>query len=132
MNGGLCSSGRDSFEEPVHAPFETDTMDRRTMSETDKQTDQPKDPRGGYHSGPFPEQEQKQPGLTAPMEPKPDHGELSYEGHGKLQGKAALITGGDSGIGKAAAIAFAREGADVAISYLPEEEEDAQDTADWI
>lgn len=102
------------------------------MSDTDKQKDQPKDPRGGYHSGPFPEQEQKQPGLTAPMDPKPDHGELSYEGHGKLQGKAVLITGGDSGIGKAAAIAFAREGADVAISYLPEEEEDAQDTADWI
>jgi hypothetical protein len=102
------------------------------MSDTDKQAGQPRDPRGGYHSGPFPEQEQKQPGLTAPMEPKPDHGELSYEGHGKLQGKAALITGGDSGIGKAAAIAFAREGADVAISYLPEEEEDAQDTADWI
>jgi NAD(P)-dependent dehydrogenase (short-subunit alcohol dehydrogenase family) len=66
------------------------------------------------------------------MDPKPDHGELSYEGHGKLEGKAALITGGDSGIGKAAAIAFAREGADVAISYLPEEEDDAQDTADWI
>jgi NAD(P)-dependent dehydrogenase (short-subunit alcohol dehydrogenase family) len=102
------------------------------MSDTDKQVDQPKDPRGGYHAGPFPEQEQKQPGLTAPMEPKPDHGELSYEGRGKLQGKAALITGGDSGIGKAVAIAFAREGADVAISYLPEEEEDAQDTADWI
>ena len=102
------------------------------MSDTDKQTDQPKDPRGGYHTGPFPEQEQKQPGLTAPMDPKPDHGELSYEGNGKLEGKAALITGGDSGIGKAAAIAFAREGADVAISYLPEEEDDAQDTADWI
>jgi NAD(P)-dependent dehydrogenase (short-subunit alcohol dehydrogenase family) len=66
------------------------------------------------------------------MDPKPDHGELSYEGKDLLTGKAALITGGDSGIGKAVAIAFAREGADVAISYLPEEEEDAQDTADWI
>jgi NAD(P)-dependent dehydrogenase (short-subunit alcohol dehydrogenase family) len=66
------------------------------------------------------------------MDPQPDHGELSYEGSEKLQGKAALITGGDSGIGKAVAIAFAREGADVAISYLPEEEQDAQDTAEWI
>ena len=97
-----------------------------------KQQDQPKDPRGGYHAGPFPEQVQEQPGLTAPMEPAPDHGEHSYEGSNALEGKAALITGGDSGIGKAVAIAFAREGADVAISYLPEEEDDAQDTAAWI
>ncbi|WP_346958662.1 SDR family oxidoreductase [uncultured Arthrobacter sp.] len=97
-----------------------------------RQQDQPKDPRGGYHAGPFPEQVQEQPGLTAPMEPKPDHGEHSYEGSAALSGKAALITGGDSGIGKAVAIAFAREGADVAISYLPEEEDDARDTAEWI
>ena len=97
-----------------------------------KQPEQPRDPRAGYHSGPFPEQVQKQPGLTAPMEPKPDHGEESYRGSGALSGKAALITGGDSGIGRAVAIAFAREGADVAISYLPEEEDDAQDTAEWI
>ena len=102
------------------------------MSDAGKQQEQPRDPRGGYHSGPFPQQEQEQPGLTGPMDPKPDHGELSYEGKDLLTGKAALITGGDSGIGKAVAIAFAREGADVAISYLPEEEEDAQDTADWI
>ncbi|WP_458112650.1 SDR family oxidoreductase [Arthrobacter sp. R1-13] len=102
------------------------------MSDAGKQQEQPRDPRGGYHSGPFPQQEQEQPGLTAPMDPKPDHGELSYEGKDLLSGKAALITGGDSGIGKAVAIAFAREGADVAISYLPEEEEDAQDTAEWI
>ncbi|WP_247041564.1 SDR family oxidoreductase [Arthrobacter rhizosphaerae] len=102
------------------------------MSDAGKQQEQPRDPRGGYHSGPFPQQEQEQPGLTGPMDPKPDHGELSYEGKDLLTGKAALITGGDSGIGKAVAIAFAREGADVAISYLPEEEEDAQDTAEWI
>lgn len=101
------------------------------MSNSNQQ-DQPKDPRGGYHAGPFPEQVQEQPGLTAPMEPAPDHGEHSYEGSNALAGKAALITGGDSGIGKAVAIAFAREGADVAISYLPEEEDDAQDTAAWI
>ena len=109
-----------------------DNVSRWIMSDQAKQSDQPGDPRGTYHSGPFPKQEQKQPGLTAPMDPQPDHGELSYEGSGALEGKAALITGGDSGIGKAVAIAFAREGADVAISYLPEEEDDAQDTAEWI
>ena len=70
-----------------------------------KQPDQPRDPRAGYHSGPFPEQVQKQPGLTSPMEPKPDHGEESYRGSGALGGKAALITGGDSGIGRAVSCA---------------------------
>ena len=89
-------------------------------------------PAAATFPGPFPEQVQEQPGLTAPMDPLPDHGEESYQGSGALTGKAALITGGDSGIGKAVAIAFAREGADVAISYLPEEEDDAQDTAEWI
>ncbi len=102
------------------------------MTDASKRHDQPQDPRGGYFSGSFPEQVQEQPGLTAPMDPAPDHGEESYRGSGALTGKAALITGGDSGIGKAVAIAFAREGADVAISYLPEEEADAQDTAAWI
>ncbi|MEO5780091.1 MAG: SDR family oxidoreductase [Arthrobacter oryzae] len=102
------------------------------MSDANRAKDQPTDPRGGYFSGSFPEQVQEQPGLTAPMDPAPDHGEESYRGSGALTGKAALITGGDSGIGKAVAIAFAREGADVAISYLPEEEADAQDTAAWI
>ncbi|MEZ2389558.1 SDR family oxidoreductase [bacterium RCC_150] len=92
----------------------------------------PQDPRSGYYSEPFPEQEQKQPGLTAPMNPAPDHGENSYVGHGRLTGKAALITGGDSGIGAAVGIAFAREGADVAFSHLPEEAEDARSTAEWI
>lgn len=84
---------------------------------------------------PFPEfgeQTQEHPGLTGRMSPVPDHGEESYRGSGKLRGRAAVITGGDSGIGRAAAIAFAREGADVLISYLEAEEEDARDTVHHI
>jgi NAD(P)-dependent dehydrogenase (short-subunit alcohol dehydrogenase family) len=77
-------------------------------------------------------QQQQPPGSEQAMSPKPDHGETSYTGSGKLTGKRAVITGGDSGIGKAVAIAYAREGADVLISYLPEEEEDAQETKHWI
>jgi len=77
---------------------------------------------------PFPDQPQPIPGTTDAMTPRPDHGEDSYRGSGKLQGKKALITGGDSGIGRAVAIAYAREGADVAISYLCEDK-DAEDTA---
>ena len=78
-----------------------------------------------------PAQQQDPPGLTAPMTPQPDHGETSYEGHGLLKGKRALITGGDSGIGRATAVAFAKEGADVAIAYL-EEDEDARHTVELI
>jgi NAD(P)-dependent dehydrogenase (short-subunit alcohol dehydrogenase family) len=77
---------------------------------------------------PFADQQQDIPGHTGEMQPRPDHGEDSYRGSGRLEGKAAIITGGDSGIGRAVAIAFAREGADVLISYL-NEDEDAQDTA---
>ncbi len=81
---------------------------------------------------PFPDQDQPIPGLTEAMDPRPDHGEDSYRGSGKLDGRKAIITGGDSGIGRAVAIAFAREGADILISYLPEEEEDALETARWV
>jgi NAD(P)-dependent dehydrogenase (short-subunit alcohol dehydrogenase family) len=87
------------------------------------------DPRSRYHSDGFPEQEQAQPGLTSATDPAPDHGEDTYVGSGRLEGKRALITGGDSGIGRAVAIAYAREGADVAIVHMPEEEEDARITA---
>jgi len=80
---------------------------------------------------PFPDQRQPQPGFTRRMEPQPDHGEESYQGSGRLAGKKAVITGGDSGIGRAVAIAFAREGADVFISYLCEDE-DAEDTKRWV
>ncbi|WP_029416880.1 SDR family oxidoreductase [Brevundimonas bacteroides] len=85
------------------------------------------DPRDQYPRPPFPEQPQPEPGLAARMVPEPDHGETSYTGSGKLVGRRALITGGDSGIGRATAIAYAREGADVAISYLPSEGSDADE-----
>lgn len=86
-----------------------------------------KDPKNVGPKPPFPEQEQEPVGLESEMEPRPDYGEESYRGSGKLQGKAAVITGGDSGIGRAVALAFAREGADVLISYL-DEHSDAEET----
>lgn len=98
-----------------------------------KNTKTTKDPRTKYPQPPFPKQKQEFPGVEAAMKPLADHGQETYKGSGKLKGKKAIITGGDSGIGKAVAIAFAREGADVLISYLNDrEDEDAADTAQYV
>jgi NAD(P)-dependent dehydrogenase (short-subunit alcohol dehydrogenase family) len=90
------------------------------------------DPRSQYPEPALDGGDQQPPGLTSAMPDRPDHGEESYRGSGRLAGRKALITGGDSGIGRAVAIAYAREGADVLISYLPEEESDARDTAAYV
>lgn len=90
------------------------------------------DPGKKYPQPPFKGQTQPWPGLAGKMEPRPDHGENSYRGSGRLAGRKALITGGDSGMGRAAAIAYAREGADVAINYLPDEEPDAREVIQLI
>ena len=106
------------------------TIDHRSQpaSEGGRQI---RDPRDAYPRPPFPTQQQELPGRDSLLMPKPDHGEQSYVGHGLLAGLATIVTGADSGIGKAVAIAFAREGADVVISYL-DSHDDARQTIDLV
>src|ERR687893_2783592 len=98
------------------------------MADQTEQTD----PTTQYEQPENTDEQQPHPGLTANMQDQPDHGEESYRGSDRLSGKRAVITGGDSGIGRAVAIAFAREGADVVLSYLESEEEDADETVRWV
>ncbi|WP_305879314.1 SDR family oxidoreductase [Bradyrhizobium ontarionense] len=105
---------------------------RETMAGDSMTTEQLVDPTDKFPKPPFERQSQPWPGLASKMSPRPDHGETSYRGSGRLAGRKALITGGDSGMGRAAAIAYAREGADVAINYYPTEEPDAQEVVALI
>jgi NAD(P)-dependent dehydrogenase (short-subunit alcohol dehydrogenase family) len=121
---------------PTDPPFEEHHMKERTIPQDNLAASGKQhaleDPRGKYPKPPFKKQAQPWPGLASKMDPRPDHGEKSYRGSGRLEGRKALITGGDSGMGRAAAIAFAREGADVAINYFPNEEPDAKEVIDII
>ena len=122
VNGATLSVAAAAVAAPASAQAQTGPLSRGGKQ----------DPRNRYPKPPFPTQSQPWPGLAGRMIPRPDHGEQSYVGSGRLRGRKALITGGDSGMGRAAAIAFAREGADVAINYLPAEEPDAREVVGLI
>lgn len=121
------SSSQSSSSSPAGGAGNTSTT-----SNSGGTLNQMQDPKSKYPEPPFSRQPQEWPGLASEMSPRPDHGEESYRGSGRLMGRKALITGGDSGIGRAAAIAYAREGADVAINYLPAEESDAREVIELI
>ncbi len=125
---GVASAGL------VAAAAAVATAGRAQGSASGQVTGEPpiQDPRDKYPKPPYPSQSQPWPGLASKMSPRPDHGETSYKGSGRLLGRKALVTGGDSGMGRAAAIAFSREGADVAINYLPAEEPDAREVVALI
>jgi NAD(P)-dependent dehydrogenase (short-subunit alcohol dehydrogenase family) len=114
------------------SPIEERFLHTRDAMNNDARDARPDDPREAGAKPEYPQQRIEGPGHEDELTPRADHGEESYMGIGRLTGYATLITGADSGIGRAVAIAFAREGADVVISYLPEEEQDARETARWV
>lgn len=130
--GGLSIGIVAAQAAPVFAQSPTPANRQETPKQETPNQSVKKNPVNQYPKPPFSRQPQEPPGLASKMTPRPDHGETSYQGSGRLVGRKALVTGGDSGIGRAAAIAFAREGADVAINYLPVEEPDAREVVQLI